>query len=441
MNANLPVIAIVGRPNVGKSTLFNRLTRTRDALVADYPGLTRDRKYGRVRTESGDFLLVDTGGLPYLPASSTKGKSFPAEGIEEKVVRQVREALEEASQILFLVDAKQGLTAADEEIAKWLRRLEKPILLVINKIDGKDPHFAAAEFSSLGFSHMVSISAAHGRGVSRLLEQIQAKISPVWLPEEESIRVAVVGRPNVGKSTLINRLLGEERVIVADLPGTTRDVIAIPFKRDGRLYTLFDTAGIRRKSRVFEAVEKFSAIQAMQTIESVQVVIFLIDAREGVTDQDARLIGYVLEAGRSLVIGLNKWDGLSAEQKQAIKAQLSTKLAFAEFAEKIPISALHGTGVGELFDRIPILYEQAQTEFSTAWLNEVLKEAVERSAPPFGVRLKFAHQGGKHPPLIVIHGKKTRELPASYRRFLVHRFLQASKFKGTPIRLEFRESA
>lgn len=444
----------MGRPNVGKSTLFNRLTRTRDALVADYPGLTRDRQYGRCSAGSRDFLIVDTGGIPAF--SLLRGKE--GAGLEQAVLRQVTTALEEADLILFLVDAQEGLTAADEEIAAQMRRLGKPVMLVINKVDGRGekfftPSLAMAEFSRFGFSDMLGISAAHGRGIAHLLSRIEEKLPPPTeladssreeVEAEESIRVAVIGRPNVGKSTLVNRLLGEERVVVADLPGTTRDTVAVPFERDGRRYTLFDTAGIRRRSRVEEVVEKFSVIKAMQAIENAQVVIFLIDAKEGVTDQDARLIGYVLEAGKALVIGLNKWDGLSSEHKRQLKAQIETKLRFVDFAEKIPISALHGTGVGDLFDRVAVLYEQAQAQFSTAWLTRILQEAVERNPPPLvrgrRIRLKFAHQGGKNPPVIVIYGNQTKDIPAAYRRFLIHYFLQALGLKGTPIRVEFRAS-
>ncbi len=443
------MIALVGRPNVGKSTLFNRLTRTRNALVADYPGLTRDRQYGRCRALKGDLLLIDTGGILIPPPQG--------EGVEAAVFRQVEAALKEADLVLFLVDFREGLTAVDEEIADRVRRLGKPAILVVNKIDAQDLNLAAAEFWKLGFNEMVGISAVHGRGIADMIERIEAN-----LPSEDQkergacgrggwpsaptspIRVAVIGRPNVGKSTLINRLLGEERVVVSDMPGTTRDTIAVPFERDGRSYLLFDTAGIRRRSRIEEAVEKFSVIKAMQAIENAQVVIFLIDAKEGVTDQDARLLGYVLEAGKALVIGLNKWDGLSAENKRQLKAQLATKLTFVDFAEKIPISALHGTGVGNLFDRVAALHEQAGAEFSTAWLTRTLQEAVERNPPPVvkgrRIRLKFAHQGGKYPPVIVIYGNQTQNLPASYKRFLFHHFLRALGIKGTPIRLEFRSS-
>ncbi|BCX81878.1 GTPase [Methylomarinovum caldicuralii] len=439
MNKSLPVVALVGRPNVGKSTLFNWLTQSRDALVADYPGLTRDRHYGRCRRGSREFLVVDTGGV-----------ADTAETVDQAALRQVEQALEEADLILFLVDAREGLTAADEDIAARLRRLDKPVLLVINKIDGEDPALAAAEFSVLGFAEPVMIAAAHGRGTAKLLARIEALLPPApqsatEADRDDAIRVAVIGRPNVGKSTLVNRLLGEERVVVADHPGTTRDAIEIPFERDGRAFVLIDTAGIRRRARVEEAVEKFSVIKAIQAMEQADVVVFLIDASEGITDQDARLLGMVLEAGKALIIGLNKWDGLSREQKQKVRGQLETRLQFVDFAEKLPISALHGTGVGDLFDRIAPLYEQAQVEFGTSELTRILQDAVISYPPPLvrgrRIKLKFAHQGGKKPPLIVIHGNQTERVPASYRRYLNRSFREALGIKGTPLQLEFRSSA
>ncbi len=438
MSKLLPVVALVGRPNVGKSTLFNYLTRSRDALVADYPGLTRDRQYGRCQRGERDFLLVDTGGI-------TEGK----DGVEKAALQQVQAALEEADLILFLVDAREGLTASDQAIADQLRKANKPILLVINKIDGEDPAFAAAEFSLLGFGEPAMISAAHGRGVASLLVRVEKWLPPVADEQieaqgEDTIRVVVVGKPNVGKSTLVNRLLGEERVVVADLPGTTRDSIAIPFERDGILYTLIDTAGIRRRARIDETIEKFSVIKAIQSMDHAHVVIFLIDAREGVSDQDARLLGMVLESGKALIIGLNKWDGLSQEQKRLLRDQLELKLQFIDFARKIPISALHGTGVGNLFDEIPKLYRHARAEFSTAQLTKILRQAVEQHQPPLArgrrIKLKFAHQGGKNPPVIVIHGNQTERIPAAYRRYLNNAFRERLGLQGTPIRLEFRSS-
>lgn len=428
----------MGRPNVGKSTLFNCLTRTRDALVADYPGLTRDRKFGRCRLGDREFLIVDTGGIGAPGAAS----------LQQAILRQVEIALEDADLVLFVVDAREGVTALDEEIADRVRRLSKPVILVVNKTDGLNRELAFAEFCALGLKEMVGISAAHSRGIASLLERIDAflvesdhepTLSEV---QDDSIKIAVVGRPNVGKSTLINRLLGEERVIVADLPGTTRDVIAIPFERDGRRYTLFDTAGIRRRSRIHEAVEKFSVIKALKAAESAQAVIFLVDATEGVTDQDCRLIGQMLEAGKAMVIGINKWDGLTSEQKHKVKNQLETKLSFCDFVERVSISALHGTGVGELFDRLKAACDCAQREFSTACLCKILEQAVKRNPPPLMNRrrsnLKFAHQGGKNPLRIVIHGSHVDAIPASYERFLTRHFLQSLGLRGAPVRLEFR---
>ena len=442
MNKSLPVVALVGRPNVGKSTLFNQLTRSRDALVADYPGLTRDRRYGRCIRGERDFLVVDTGGIDDV-----------GEIVNEASLRQVSQALQEADLVLFLVDGREGLTAADEDIAEMLRRLNKPILLVINKIDGEDPALAAAEFAGLGFGDPAMTAAAHGRGVARLVERIEQRLPPVTKEPEEAeasdagengIRVAIIGRPNVGKSTLVNRLLGEERVVVADHPGTTRDAIEIPFARDGQDFVLVDTAGIRRRARVDEAIEKFSVIKAIQAMERSHVVVFLLDCREGVTDQDARLLGMVIEAGKAMIIGLNKWDGLSQEQKRKVRDQLESRLQFVDFAEKLTLSALHGTGVGDLFDRIVPVYEQARAEFSTSQLTRILQEAVQSYPPPLvrgrRIKLKFAHQGGKNPPVIVIHGNQTERIPASYRRYLNHLFRDRLGLKGTPLRLEFRSS-
>lgn len=441
MNKSLPVVALAGRPNVGKSTLFNQLTRSRDALVADYPGLTRDRRYGRCQRGEQDFLVVDTGGI-----------EEGGEVVYEGSLRQASLALEEADLILFLVDGREGLTAADEEIADKLRQRGKPVLLVVNKIDGEDPALAAAEFSVLGFEDPMMIAAAHGRGVTRLVARIEQLLpgegqgSPPTGESEtqDVIRVAIVGRPNVGKSTLVNRILGEERVVVADHPGTTRDAIEIPFARDEQHFILIDTAGIRRRARVDEAVEKFSVIKAIQAMEQAHVVVFLIDCREGITDQDARLLGMVIEAGKALIIGLNKWDGLSLEQKRKVRDQLETRLRFVDFADKMTLSALHGTGVGDLFDHIVPIYRQAQAEFSTAQLTRILQEAVEGYPPPLvrgrRIKLKFAHQGGKNPPVIVIHGNQTERIPSSYRRYLNHTFRDRLGLKGTPVRLEFRSS-
>jgi GTPase len=429
----LPVIALVGRPNVGKSTLFNYLTRSREALVADYPGLTRDRQYGRLRRGNRPGLIVDTGGI-----------ADDAAGIESLARKQVQIALEEADLVFFLVDAREGLSATDRAIADTLRKLSKPVILVVNKMDGASPH-AMAEFHALALGEPALCSSAHGTGISELLalaETLLPTADESTEESEKSIGIAIVGRPNVGKSTLVNRLLGEDRVIVYDQPGTTRDSISIPFERDGRHFTLIDTAGMRRRSRVSETVEKFSIIKSLQAIEKAHVVIYLIDAREGATDQDAHLLGLVLDAGRALIIGLNKWDGMLPEQKTAIQRQLDIKLSFLDFAEKHPISALHGSGVGKLFEVVHTLYASAMVNMSTPVLTRILKEATDAHQPPMvgnrRIKLKYAHQGGRNPPVVVIHGAQTDALPMSYRRYLTNYYRDKLHLSGTPIRLEFK---
>ncbi len=433
----LPVIALVGRPNVGKSTLFNFLTRSREALVADFPGLTRDRQYGRLKHGNRPCLVVDTGGI-----------ADDAEGIESLSRKQVQIALDEADVVLFMVDAREGLSASDKAIADVLRKLAKPVVLVVNKTDGIDSNTAMSDFYSLALGEPVACSAAHGRGIPELLEKANRLLPPEQDDIDENqggIGIAVVGRPNVGKSTLVNRLLGEERVIVFDEPGTTRDSIYIPFERNGRRFTLVDTAGMRRRSRVSETIEKFSVIKSLQAIEKSHVVIYLIDASEGITDQDAHLLGLVLEAGRALIIGLNKWDGLSSEQKAAIHRQLDVKLSFLDFAEKHPISALHGSGVGKLFDVVHTLYESAMVNMSTPVLTRILKEATDAHQPPLvgnrRIKLKYAHQGGRNPPVVIIHGVQTDALPLSYKRYLTNYFRNKLHLSGTPIRLEFKSPA
>ncbi len=431
----LPVIALVGRPNVGKSTLFNYLTRSRDALVADFSGLTRDRQYGRVKLGHRPCLVVDTGGI-----------ADDAEGIESFARKQVQIALEEADIVFFMVDAREGLSASDKVIADTLRKLDKPVVLVTNKVDGLDANIAASDFYALALGEPVQIAASHGRGVPELLARVDELLPPadeeVVDENNKGIGIAVVGRPNVGKSTLVNRLLGEERVIVFDEPGTTRDSIYIPFERNGKMYTLVDTAGMRRKSKVDMAIEKFSVIKSLQAIEKSNVVIYLIDAREGITDQDAHLLGLVLEAGRALIIGLNKWDGISADQKETIKRQLDVKLSFLDFAEKHPISALHGSGVGKLFDVVQELYESAMLDMTTPVLTRILKEATTAHQPPIvntrRIKLKYAHQGGRNPPVVVIHGVQTDVLPESYKRYLMNYYRDKMGLVGTPIRLVFK---
>ena len=430
----LPVIALVGRPNVGKSTLFNYLTRSREALVADYPGLTRDRQYGRVKRGDRDCLLVDTGGI-----------TDELDGIDVFAKKQVEIALQEADVVFFLVDARDGLNASDEAIAEMLRKLGKPVVLVVNKIDGIDSNTVTNDFYSLGLGEPVAIAASHGRNVHELLGVIDDLLPQTEEDVEEEdpgIAIAIVGRPNVGKSTLVNRILGEERVVVFDEAGTTRDSIHVPFERNGQKFTLIDTAGMRRRSRVSLTVEKFSIIKSLQAIEKAHVVIYLIDAREGVTDQDAHILGLVLEAGRALIIGLNKWDGLGSEHRDFVKKQIEIKLSFLEFAEKHPISALHGSGVGKLFDVVHTLYDAAMVDMSTPILTRILNDAVAAHQPPLvggrRIKLKYAHQGGRNPPVVVIHGVQTDAVPGAYKRYLMNYFRQQLQLTGTPVRLVFK---
>lgn len=430
----LPVIALVGRPNVGKSTLFNYLTRSREALVADYPGLTRDRQYGRVKRGERDCLVVDTGGI-----------TDNQEGIDVFSKKQVEIALQEADVVFFMVDARDGINASDEAIAAMLRKLSKPVVLVVNKIDGIDSNTVTHDFFSLALGEPVPIAASHGRNVHELLDCIDTLIPPIEdaLAEiDTGIAIAIVGRPNVGKSTLVNRLLGEERVVVFDQAGTTRDSIYIPFERNNQKFTLIDTAGMRRRSKVSLTVEKFSIIKSLQAIEKAHVVIYLIDAQEGVTDQDAHILGLVLEAGRALIIGLNKWDGLDADHRNFVKKQIEIKLSFLEFAEKHPISALHGSGVGKLFDVVHSLYDAAMIDMSTPVLTRILSDAITAHQPPLvggrRIKLKYAHQGGRNPPVVVIHGVQTDALPGAYKRYLMNYFRDQLKLKGTPVRLIFK---
>ena len=433
-----PVIALVGRPNVGKSTLFNRLTRTRDALVADYPGLTRDRQYGSGEFEERTFILIDTGGLSGNQAS-----------IDEYMATQTWAAIDEADALLFLVDGREGLTAADEQIAQRLRRTNKPIYLAINKTDGLDPSQASAEFYQLGFECVSAIAATQGRNINGLLRQILLafpldKIEQQISKAHPGIRIAFVGRPNVGKSTLVNRILGEERVVAFDQPGTTRDSIFIPFERDGQEYTLIDTAGIRRRARVKETVEKFSIIKAIQAINQAHVVILVLDAQDNIADQDAHLIGLTLEAGRALVLAINKWDNLGLDQRALIRKQLELKLSFLDFAERHFISALHGTGVGHLYTSVKAAYQSTMLKVSTARLTRILETAVTMHQPPLvqgrRIKLRYAHQGGSNPFRLVIHGNQTKRIPGSYKRYLMNYFRETLKFKGCPIHLEFKTS-
>ncbi len=432
----MPVLALVGRPNVGKSTLFNLLTRSRDALVADTPGLTRDRRYGVGGIQGRAFTVVDTGGLT--------GESAGLEGL---VARQAWQAAEEADAVLFLVDGQAGLTAADEEFAGQLRRLGKPLYLVVNKTEHREPNAVAAEFHSLGLGPPHAVSAARNRGVDALMEQILNDLPAqegVENPEEapDAIRLAVVGRPNVGKSTFINRLLGEERMLTYDLPGTTRDSVAVPFQRDGQAYVLIDTAGVRRRSRVDEAIEKFSVIKTLQAIDQAHVVVLMVDARQGVAEQDARLLGYVLDSGRALVVAVNKWDRLDAGVRDAVRRELDRKLDFVDFARRHFISALHGTGIMDVLASVREAYASATRKLSTPELTRILEQALAAHQPPlvhgWRIKLRYAHPGGQNPPLIVIHGSRTGHVPPAYRRYLANTFRTALGLWGTPVRIEFK---
>lgn len=432
------VLALVGRPNVGKSTLFNRFTRTRDAIVANMPGLTRDRQYGQAEHNDQPFIVIDTGGI---------GESI--EGIDIPMTSQAKLALQEADRVLFMVDGRVGLTSADEAIARELRQQEKPVELVVNKTDGLDEEVAMADFYQLGFAEMHAIAASHGRGVVRMLDRILPEVDAPLEDDDaaekepdDSIRVAILGRPNVGKSTLLNRMLGEERVVVFDQAGTTRDAIEVPFERSGTRYTLIDTAGLRRRGKVFETVEKFSAIKALQAVENAQVILLVIDAQEGITEQDLHLLGFVLRAGRSLVIAVNKWDGLESDHKEWVKREISRRLDFIPWARLHYISALHGTGVGDLFDFVQRAHDSAFIDLSSSRLTQLLEDLVETHQPPlvgrYRAKLRYAHQGGSNPPLIVIHGNRVTQLPHSYKRFLENRYRQLLRLEGTPVRFEFK---
>lgn len=457
----IPVIALVGRPNVGKSTLFNRLTKTRDALVADFPGLTRDRKYGQAKINNQEYVVIDTGGI-----------DGNEEGIESFMAGQSLQAIEEADIVLFMVDARAGVMPTDHAIANHLRCREKPTFLVVNKIDGLDENMVMIEFYELGLGEIYPIAASHGRGVTSLIETV---LEPLFQVEEQNIdeedndsnalpesyedtilddtqelinqpiKVAIVGRPNVGKSTLTNRILGEERVIVYDMPGTTRDSIYIPMTRDDREYIIIDTAGVRKRGKISETVEKFSVIKTLQAIEDANVVILVIDARQGISDQDLSLLGFIINSGRSLVIAVNKWDGLSTDVKEEIKSTLDDRLDFIDFARLHFISALHGSGVGNLFDSIQEAYDCATRRVNTALLTQIMHMAQEDHQPPLvqgrRVKLKYAHAGGYNPPIVVIHGNQVTDLPDAYKRYLMNYFRRSLKIMGSPIRIQFKEGA
>ncbi len=432
----IPVIALVGRPNVGKSTLFNRLTRTQDALVADFPGLTRDRQYGEATFNNKSFIVIDTGGIGVDDIE-----------VDALMSKQSEIALIESDIVFFIVDARSGLTAVDQTIAKRLRKIGKPIQLIVNKIDGLDEEIVCSDFQSLGFSSIYGISATHGRGIHALLEVITDAFEPIKeeLTTDDVIKIAFAGRPNVGKSTLINRILGEERVVVYDMPGTTRDSIAIPFTRDEQAYLLIDTAGVRRRSRVDEKIEKFSVIKTLQSIKESHVCLMILDARDGLTDQDLHLLGFIIDAGKALVIAVNKWDGLSLDHKEQVKEELTRRLQFANFAKIRFISALHGSGVGILFKDILQAYASATQTISTPEVTRLLQDLTNKHTPPLvngrRIKMRYAHAGGHNPPLIVIHGNQLDSLPDSYKRYLVKGFTEHLGLIGPPLKLEFKGSA
>jgi GTPase len=435
----LPVLALVGRPNVGKSTLFNQLTKKRDALVADFSGLTRDRQYGQGNVDEKAFIIIDTGGI-----------GVEEDNIDELMVKQSLIAIDEADIVLFMVDAKSGLTPLDLDIAKKLREVNKPVYLLINKSDGIDEALACSEFYQLGFENMHAIAASHKRGISQFLDAIfKNSVTTITDTQDlnvnpDSINIAFIGKPNVGKSTLVNRIFGQERVLVFDSPGTTRDSIYIPFEREEQNYTLIDTAGVRRKGKISQVVEKFSVIKALQAIKHSNVCILVIDAREGVTEQDLHLIGFIVEQGKCLVIAVNKWDGLTVSHKERVKIELSRRLNFIQFVKLRFISALHGTGVGDLFKDINKAYQSATKKLSTPELTRILQDAVTSHQPPLvngrRIKLRYAHAGGQNPPIIVIHGNQTQLVPDSYKRYLINCYIKVLKLEGTPVKIELKSS-
>jgi GTP-binding protein len=428
-----PTLVLVGRPNVGKSTLFNRLTKTRDALVADMPGLTRDRHYGHGRLGNKPFLVVDTGG--FEPQAKT--------GIVHEMARQAEAAIAEADVVVFLVDGRTGLAPQDKVIAELLRRSGRPVHLAVNKAEGMNRAVVSAEFHELGLGEPVAISGAHGEGVRELLEIALAPFPEEHEAEEQrGPRVAIVGRPNVGKSTLINALLGEERVIAFDMPGTTRDAIAVPFERDGRHYTLIDTAGLRRKGRVFEAVEKFSVIKTLQAIEEANVVVLMVDASQDVSDQDAHIAGFCIEAGRALVLAVNKWDAVDGYRRERIKQDIARKLNFLGFAKVHYISAKEGQGIAGVLGSVDKAYAAAMVKLATPKITRVLQAAIQKQQPPrrgnVRPKLRYAHQGGSNPPIIVIHGTALDAVPEAYTRYLEKTFMEAFRLQGTPLRIQYK---
>jgi len=433
-------MALVGRPNVGKSTLFNRLTKSRDAIVADFAGLTRDRHYGNAKHGKHEFIVIDTGG--FEPTAES--------GIYMEMAKQTRQAVAEADVVVFVVDARGGLSAQDHDIAKYLRKLGKPTVLCANKAEGMTEGVQLTEFYELGLGEVHPVSAAHGQGIRSLVE---VAFEPLNLPDEDEegaevdigvIKLAVAGRPNVGKSTLINTWLGEERLVAFDLPGTTRDAITVPFERGGQKFELIDTAGLRKKGKVFEAIEKFSVVKTLQAIESANVVLLLLDATQGVTDQDAHIAGYILESGRAVVLAVNKWDAVDAYQREQLQRQIETRLAFLKFAPLHFISAIKRQGLGPVWTAIAAAHRSAMIKMPTPVLTRLLLEAVQFQSPQragmFRPKLRYAHQGGMNPPVIVVHGNSLEHVTEAYKRFLEGRFRQEFKLVGTPLRIEMKTS-
>ncbi len=435
-----PVLALVGRPNVGKSTLFNRLTKSRDAIVADFAGLTRDRHYGQGRLGRHEFIVIDTGG--FEPDASA--------GIYKEMAKQTQQAVAEADVVIFVVDARGGLSAQDHDIANYLRRIGKPCLLVANKAEGMRESAQLAEFYELGLGEVLPVSAAHGQGVRSLVE---AALEPLNLPEDDPeaeidtsvIKLAVAGRPNVGKSTLINTWLGEERLVAFDLPGTTRDAITVPFERNGQKFELIDTAGLRRKGKVFEAIEKFSVVKTLQAIESANVVLLLLDAEQGVTDQDAHIAGFILDSGRAVVLAINKWDAIDDYQRQLVQRSIENRLPFLQFANLHMISAKKRQGLGPLWTSIAKAHKAAMCKMPTPQLTRLLLEAVQFQSPKrsgmFRPKLRYAHQGGMNPPVVVVHGNSLEHVTDAYKRYLEGRVRKAFDLQGTPLRIEMKTTA
>jgi len=436
-----PVVALVGRPNVGKSTLFNRLTRSRDALVADLPGLTRDRHYGEGRLGSRPYLVVDTGGF----------EPIVKEGITFQMAKQTRQAIAESDAVIFVLDGRTGVAPQDMQIADLLRKSGRPVTLAVNKLEGLTGEGRTAEFYELGLGEPMAISSAHGDGVGTMMDQVLGQMPEPPTEDDEAteiaergLRVAIVGRPNAGKSTLINTLVGEERVIAFDMPGTTRDAISIPFEREGRKYQLIDTAGLRKRGKVFEAVEKFSVIKTLQAIESCHVAILMLDAQQDVSEQDAHIAGFIAEAGRALVVAVNKWDGLDVVARDEVKRVMSRKLQFLHWARFHFISALKGNGIDTLMRSVDAAYAAATLKLSTPKITRALREAVEHQQPPrhgrFRPKLRYAHQGGQNPPIIIVHGNALEHISDVYKRFLESRFRKVFKLEGTPLRIEWKTS-